>query len=159
MITAPGDLSPALAQILQPVLTTPTATVSELRGARSYVSTTGSSCTVASSSRTEQVVTCPQATTLVRRELAMPGWSASVDGQPALLAPYDTYFQGVGVPAGRHTIRFTYMPAGAAPGLAMFALGVLLTLASVASRAAGRRRRQPGLEPRKGPATIAALQP
>ncbi len=159
VITAPGDLSPALAQLLQPVLTTPTATVSELRGARSYVSTTGSSCSVESTSRTEHVVTCPEAATLVRRELALPGWSASVDGQPSRVAPYDTYFQAVGVPAGRHTIRFTYVPAGAGPGLAMFGLGVLLTLASVVSRAAGRRRRQRGVKPRRGPAKIDALQP
>jgi hypothetical protein len=141
VITAPEDLSPGLAHVLQPVLTTPTATVSELRGARSYVSTTtGPSCTVESISRTQHVVTCPEATTLVRRELALPGWSASVDGQPAHVAPYDTYFQAVDVPAGTHSVRFTYMPAGGIAGLTMFGLGLLLTSASVVSRTLGRRR-------------------
>jgi hypothetical protein len=59
------------------------------------------------------------------------------------------------VPAGTHSVRFTYMPASGVAELTMFGLGLLLTSASVVSRALGRRRRQPGTKPQNGQAEIA----
>lgn len=39
-----------------------------------------------------------------------PGWTATIDGHSAPLAPANTTFQSVQVPAGRHTVRFAYRP-------------------------------------------------
>jgi hypothetical protein len=76
------------------------------------------------------------------KESYHPHWTATVDGEPvepSMLAPS---FVGVPVPAGDHTVRFTYRPSRSYP--ALFSLGALTlsaiaTTPLVARRVRGRR--------------------
>jgi hypothetical protein len=55
-----------------------------------------------------------------------PGWSATVDGQPAPIRPAYIAFRAVYVPRGDHTVVFTYSPAGFDLGLRLSGCGILL---------------------------------
>lgn len=102
-------------------------------------------CAVTGSGRDEVAVDCPHPSTLVRRVQFEAGWSATVDGSAVPVerdrAGPGGLFQTVAVPAGRSTVRFTYLPvhAGAAVAVALLAL-VFLVAAPVVSRRRARRR-------------------
>lgn len=66
---------------------------------------------------------------LVVRENLAPGWSASIDGEPAALVTVDHAFRGVWVPAGSHEVAMTYVPDGTALGRWLAAVGVAVMLA------------------------------
>ncbi len=117
---------------------TPTAWIYHLTGAAPYFTAPG--CAIRSSERQQAIITCPRATTLVRRETDLPGWSAQVDGAPATVNPSQKLFQSVRVPAGRHSVSFAYAPPGIAWGAAGFLAG-LLGLAAPAFPVSRRRRR------------------
>ncbi|MFO0890810.1 MAG: YfhO family protein [Isosphaeraceae bacterium] len=57
-----------------------------------------------------------------------PGWSATLDGKPAPIRPAYAAFRAVALPPGRHTVAFSYQPAGFMLGLAITGVGVLLGL-------------------------------
>jgi hypothetical protein len=57
-----------------------------------------------------------------------PGWSATLDGQPAPIRPAYVAFRAVYTPEGKHTIVFSYRPAGFLAGLVVSACGVALAL-------------------------------
>jgi hypothetical protein len=65
---------------------------------------------------------------LVLADTYDPGWSASVDGQPAPIRPAYLAFRAVYLPAGNHTIVFTYVPAGFVTGLSLAGFGGILGL-------------------------------
>jgi hypothetical protein len=65
---------------------------------------------------------------LVLADTFDPGWSATVDGQPAPIQPAYIAFRAVYLPQGEHTVVFTYCPAGFKPGLVLSICGVLLCL-------------------------------
>ncbi|MFN8481914.1 MAG: YfhO family protein [Anaerolineae bacterium] len=82
---------------------------------------------------------------LVLADTYYPGWTAAVDGvpTPVLLANYT--FRGVYVPAGEHTVTFTYVPRGVTLGFALAGLTILLVaVAAGLLLVAARRRRQVG---------------
>lgn len=56
------------------------------------------------------------------------GFTATVDGKPALLEVVDVGFMAVRVPAGTHTIRFDYTPYGLIPGMVLTGAGVVFLL-------------------------------
>lgn len=68
---------------------------------------------------------------LIFTDLAYPGWRATIDGAPVEILTADKMFRAVDVPAGKHTIAWTYRPSlvywGAGLGLVAF-----LFLAAVA---------------------------
>jgi hypothetical protein len=47
---------------------------------------------------------------LVLNDVWHPWWRATLDGAPAEILKANGIFRGVGVPAGRHTVRFTFHP-------------------------------------------------
>ncbi|WP_165230363.1 YfhO family protein [Aquisphaera insulae] len=57
-----------------------------------------------------------------------PGWSATVDGQPAEIRPAYVAFRAVYLPAGPHRVIFRYRPAGFMTGAAISAAGVVLAI-------------------------------
>jgi hypothetical protein len=70
---------------------------------------------------------------VVISEAAWKGWRAEVDGHPTNIVRANHAFLGVFVPAGKHTIRLTYLPQSFVIGraitfgtLAMIALAILL---------------------------------
>ncbi len=57
-----------------------------------------------------------------------PGWSATVDGREAPVRPAHAAFRAVFVPEGRHTVVFTYRPAGFRAGLVLSGIGGVIAL-------------------------------
>lgn len=57
-----------------------------------------------------------------------PGWSAILDGQSVPIRPAYVAFRAVALPAGPHTVEFTYQPAGFTLGLSISAAGALLAI-------------------------------
>ena len=57
-----------------------------------------------------------------------PGWSATLDGQSVPIRPAYVAFRAVALPAGKHTVVFTYEPAGFVLGLSVSTAGALLAV-------------------------------
>jgi hypothetical protein len=116
------------------------ATVFSLRPASNRVGNSNgsalpASCRVVGVGWDQATVRCSQPSTLVRRTLYLPGWTASVDGKGVAVGTDPGkpvgLFQTVAVPAGTTTVRFTYLPphegwAGVATLIALVALVVSL---------------------------------
>lgn len=94
-----------------------------------YASASG--CTVHVADRDELHADCTGDAQLVRLELGLPGWHATVDGTAVPIAKHGLY-QAVDVPAGQHTVAFRYWPAGMTAALAAGGLGLLVLLALAA---------------------------
>lgn len=69
---------------------------------------------------------------LVLTDTYAPGWKATVDGAGTTIFPTDLAFRGIFVPAGEHSIVFSYEPTTFKTGLALALLSVL-ALAGYAS--------------------------
>jgi hypothetical protein len=98
----------------------------------------------------ERIVVATESTQpalLVLSDAFYPGWQATVDGAPAAILPTNVLYRGVYVPAGAHTVTFTYEPTGWRSGLAAAGGGLLLALLAVIAASAGdfRRRRRTGV--------------
>lgn len=65
-----------------------------------------------------------------------PGWTAAVDGSPAPVARANVGFRSVEVPAGRHTVAWTYVPRGFRTGAAVSLLAAAACLALLVRRGA-----------------------
>ena len=77
----------------------------------------------------ERVVIEADATTpayLVLSDTFDPGWSATVDGLPEPIRPAYVAFRAVYLSRGKHTVVFTYRPAGFELGLGLSGCGILL---------------------------------
>jgi len=77
---------------------------------------------------------------LMVRETYDPNWHATVDGRPSRIYAADGAFQAVKVPAGAHTVSFTYSDPWIARGLEVSFASLLLLGAGLAM--AGRSWRQ-----------------
>ena len=75
---------------------------------------------------------------LVLTDSWYPGWKATVDGEPTEIERVDYLIRGVPVPAGSHTVEFTYEPASWRAGWIVSALALLTIL--VAAGIGWRRR-------------------
>jgi hypothetical protein len=63
---------------------------------------------------------------LVLSDTYDPGWSATVDGHPAPIRPAYVAFRAVYLEKDKHTVVFTYRPAGFALGLMLTVIGAVL---------------------------------
>jgi uncharacterized membrane protein YfhO len=77
-------------------------------------------------------LTCPQQTTLVRRELSLPGWTATVtvpardDTYQTPVRTIDGIFQQVSVPKGTTIVRFSFAPPYSNDALLACVIGLLI---------------------------------
>ncbi|OJW15821.1 MAG: hypothetical protein BGO49_09480 [Planctomycetales bacterium 71-10] len=74
------------------------------------------------------------ATRLVVRETWDAGWSATVDGEPAVVGKYAETFISIQVTPGRHDIALTYRPAPLRAGLAASAAALATALLALTRR-------------------------
>jgi uncharacterized membrane protein YfhO len=70
-----------------------------------------------------------------------PGWTATLDGEPAPILRADFAFQAVPVRAGRHELRLTYRNRWVTVG-AVVSIGTLALLLGALSLRSRRLRRQ-----------------
>ncbi|MFC0532688.1 hypothetical protein [Phytohabitans kaempferiae] len=84
---------------------------------------------------------------LVLADAIQPTWRVTVDGAAAELVRADHGLAAVAVPAGTHTVRFTYAPRGQALGRWVTLATAALLLAAVVGEAWWRRRRRRALVP------------
>jgi hypothetical protein len=78
---------------------------------------------------------------LVLTDVNYPGWKATVDGESADIERVDYLLRGVVVPAGAHTVEFSYEPASWRAGWILSGLS-LLALIGVALVGWRRRREE-----------------
>jgi len=84
---------------------------------------TATGCTVVHSSLDGVTISCPKAETLVRRELSMPGWTATVNGRAVPLTLSSPY-QQVPIPAGTSTVNYNFTPPHERLGFVVFFLSL-----------------------------------
>lgn len=114
-----------------------------------YYSTSKNECSIRTQSLSGVTLDCALPTTLLRRQLSSPGWTATVNGTTSTVVDTpDRLFQSIPVPAGVSTISYSYMPkyfvAASALSLAAVALmlldgGVFLVLRRRSARPAARQ--------------------
>jgi hypothetical protein len=103
-------LSPQLRALgVRAVFRDRTATVYQLPDPRPFFSAP-SSCRVTSSGDDVATVSCSKAATLLRTELSMSGWSATVNGKPATITTVNGVYQEVHVPEGTSTVTYRFLP-------------------------------------------------
>nr|NNM89684.1 YfhO family protein [Bacilli bacterium] len=129
------------ASSLTPVYQDPLLTIYRVQGAKPMFSITSGSGIVASPSLSTVQVKSTEPITLLRRELNVPGWTASIDGKPSKIQTTDTLFQAIRVPKGVHTIRFRYVPPYMPIGFVFFLLGVLSLFVLFLNKYISSRRR------------------
>jgi hypothetical protein len=105
-------LSPKLTALgVTHVFSDATATIYQMPHPRSFYSTTSSTCSVSSRNPDSANVSCPSgATTLLRTELSMAGWHASVNGKSVPITTVDGVYQSIQVPQGSSTVNFSFLP-------------------------------------------------
>jgi hypothetical protein len=142
--TLPGD-----GATLPQVFSDATARILELPHPLPLFGSHGGACAVQPMSETAVSVKCRRPSRIEYRELSMPGWHASVDGQPVPLGRDGPIFQSVEVHAGTSNIEFGFTPPHATLALAGFIVG--LGLLVVASPGIRRRRTPKGRHGRTSP--------
>jgi hypothetical protein len=105
-------ISPALTSLgVTKVYSDAKADIYQMPDPRPFFSTKSSSCTVTSTNVDAATVNCPNGgTTLIRTELMMAGWKASVNGHAVTIKTTGRVYQGVKVPEGTSTVTFNFVP-------------------------------------------------
>ena len=134
VLTPAGQALPETPSTFTLVDRTPSTWIYHLSGAASYFGASDPGCRVQSSSRSVARVSCPRPALLIRRETYFPGWSDHIDGRSSTLQPYDGIFQAVSVPAGAHTVSFSYSPPNMIWGAVGLVCGCLLLLGAALRR-------------------------
>ena len=97
--------------------------------------------TVDTPDRVELTVQAKAPALLTLADTYYPGWHASIDGSRTTIFPANLLFRGVFVPAGSHTVTFSYRSAWLWLGFALSLLGTAAVVAAVVID--GKRRRVP----------------
>ena len=90
-------------------------------------------CSVHALSETAVATKCREPSTIVYRELRMPGWHAQVNGNSVAVRADGQIFQSVRVPAGESTVEFSFTPPHETLALIAFCVGIALLLVAWAS--------------------------
>jgi len=76
--------------------------------------------------RVELSVTLERPGMVVLSDVYYPGWTLTMDGRPATVYRANRMMRGAAVPAGRHTLVYTYRPESFRIGLAVSCVGLVL---------------------------------
>lgn len=140
---------------LVPVYADRTVEIFYLPGSASYFS--GRSCTFSHVSWESATAFCTSPTAVTRRELYMPGWTASANGRQVSVKKVDNLFQQVVLPQGPSKVVFRFLPPHMDLGFVAFWLGVLVLLFPVVGSARRARIQSRGARlPRRRPMLSAA---
>jgi hypothetical protein len=90
--------------------------------------------------RVELVANLERPGLVVLADVYYPGWSLTIDGEPAPIYRTNRMMRGAAVKAGRHTLVYTYDPASFRIGRALSIAGLLALAALVPWAAWGRKR-------------------
>ena len=105
------------------------ATIYQMPHPRPFMSTSSPSCTITTLGPSRATVTCPSGgATLLRTELAMPGWRAYVNGHEVPIATTNGVYQSISVPAGTSTVTYSFNPPHEKYGLLAGVLALLLLI-------------------------------
>lgn len=116
-------------QQLKLVFEDATYQVYELPQPKPYFEALRGSCDISPDATKSTLTTqCSASSTLVRRELFMPGWTAKVNGKTTLINHSGSLFQEISVPAGKSTISFSFMPQHMQIAIAAAIVGILAML-------------------------------
>ncbi|CAI9119847.1 hypothetical protein [Brytella acorum] len=117
----------AASAALTPVLSGAAADLYRLNDPAPYFDA-GTSCKVQAVDREHVVADCTRPATLIRRELMLPGWTATINGARTIPETYDDLFESVPLPTGRSTVSFAFAPPGATYGWfgMLFGIGLLV---------------------------------
>jgi hypothetical protein len=99
------------------------ATIYLLPHPRAFFSA-GNACVVTSTDPATATTNCPHATSVTRTELAMKGWTASVNGRSVPITTINGVYQRVDVPAGAASVRFSFRPPHELLAFAVFVLAL-----------------------------------
>jgi hypothetical protein len=136
------NLSPALRSLgVKAVFRDDTETVYQLPETRPFFSTT-SPCSVTSTNVNLATVSCSKAATLLRTELSMKGWRASVNGKPVAITTVDGVYQEVHVPKGRSAIVYSFIPPNEIPALIVSLMALLFLAGAFYAESRSLRKRQ-----------------
>lgn len=116
----------------------------ELPAPRNFFS--ANSCTVTSTNDDSASLNCPSGgSTLIRSELFMAGWHASVNGKAVKIKEVNDAYQSVAVPGGTSTVTYSFVPPHEDLALvAGFFAGLFLVYSWIRERVPSRRlTRQP----------------
>ncbi|QDH16586.1 YfhO family protein [Swingsia samuiensis] len=84
------------------------------------------SCLLTPISREEITTSCTQPSHLIRRELMMPGWSATINNRNVSINSKDDLFEEINIPQGKSHIKFYFKPKYANWSFISFFLGLLV---------------------------------
>lgn len=121
----PGSEALAPENRLKLIYADPTADVYRLPNAAPYFEA-GPGCSVQARTQTEVQTQCDAPSFLIRRELMMAGWTASINGQSVVPSVEDGLFERIALPAGHADIQFSFTPPFMAWGWAGFLAGLAL---------------------------------
>jgi hypothetical protein len=106
-----------------------------------YFSTTGGNCKLTPAGRDIVTALCSAPATLVRSELYVPGWSATLNGRPVPVIDHAGLLSAVDLPAGASTVTFTYAPRYIDLAVGGFLLGMIVLVGlPLGRRMRGKRR-------------------
>lgn len=122
-----GSLTPAQAQQvgLKNVFSDSTATIYELPNPNPYFQIVDGQCSISSSNKTSLTADCQKPSTLLRRELYMPGWKATVGGSKQAVKASGPLFQSINLPKGKSQVTFNFTPKHIEAAFLLFCLTVL----------------------------------
>jgi uncharacterized membrane protein YfhO len=98
-------------------------TIYQLANVKPYFQVIDGTCKLSTRSRDAVAADCTKPSTIIRRELYAPGWSARINDKAAPVSKSGEIFQQVRLPKGITTIEFNYTPPYIYFAYAAFGLG------------------------------------
>jgi len=114
----------------------------ELADPTPFYSVLSGSCRLDPISYDQLRATCATPSSVVRSELAEPGWTATANGHPVALTRTGPLFDAVHLPAGTSEVTFSYLPPHMELATAALAAGLAIAAGAMWVPFAVRRRRK-----------------